>query len=209
MHLTSYLVWCYIEIYPLNSCITHWGREMHICISKLSIIGSDNGLSPGWCQTIIWSNAGILSIGPIGTIFNEILIEIHTFSFKKIHFKMSSGKWWPFCLCLNVLIYHWMPLSTVVTNQYTIVSRNQSQSRFCSLNETLMDITCFNKFMAIISLHFHHMVWQHICQDICKNVPYLLVIWSRTFYEIRNDQSIMKWSLFFLCWSFSIIYVEV
>ena len=35
--------------------------------------------------------------------FNEILIQIHTFSFKKIHFKISSGKWWPFCLDLKVL----------------------------------------------------------------------------------------------------------
>ena len=32
-----------------------------------------------------------------------MLIEIHIFSFKKIHLKMSSGKWRPFCLGLNVL----------------------------------------------------------------------------------------------------------
>ena len=32
-----------------------------------------------------------------------MLIEIHTFSFKKIHLKMSSGKWRPLCLGLNVL----------------------------------------------------------------------------------------------------------
>ena len=32
----------------------------------------------------------------------QILIEIHTFSFTKIHLKMSSGKWRPICLCLNV-----------------------------------------------------------------------------------------------------------
>ena len=57
----------------------------HICVSKLTIIGSDNGLSPGRRQTIIWTNAGILLIRPQGTNFNEILIEIHTFSFKKIH----------------------------------------------------------------------------------------------------------------------------
>ena len=77
---------------------------MHICVSKLSIIGSDNGLSPGRREPIIWTNAGILLIGPLGTNFNKILIEIHKFSFKKIHFKMSSGKWWPSCLGLNVLM---------------------------------------------------------------------------------------------------------
>ena len=70
---------------------------------QLSTIGSDNGLSPERRQAIIWTNAGILLIGTLGTKFNEILIEIYTFSFKNIHLKMSSGKWRPFCLGLNVL----------------------------------------------------------------------------------------------------------
>ena len=69
-----------------------WGRMTHTCVSKLTIIGSDNGLSPGRRQAIIWPNAGILLIGPLGTNFNEILIEIYTFSFKKTHFEMFSGK---------------------------------------------------------------------------------------------------------------------
>ena len=43
---------------------THWGRVTHICVNKLAIIGSDNGLglSPGRRQAIIWTNAGILLI---------------------------------------------------------------------------------------------------------------------------------------------------
>ena len=83
--------------------LTHWGRVTHICVSRLSITGSDNGLSPGRRQAIIWTNPGILLIGPLGTNFSEILIEIKTFSFTKIHFKMSSAKRRPFCLGLNVL----------------------------------------------------------------------------------------------------------
>ena len=75
----------------------------HICVGNLTIIGPDNGLSPGRRQAIIWNNAGILLIGPWGTNFSEILIGIHTFSFKKIQLKMSSAKWRPFCLGLNVL----------------------------------------------------------------------------------------------------------
>ena len=75
----------------------------HICVSKLTIIGSDNGLSPGRRQAIICTNDGILVIGALGTNFSEMLIEIHTFLFKKIHLKMSSEKWRPFCLGLNVL----------------------------------------------------------------------------------------------------------
>ena len=75
----------------------------HVCVGKLTIIGSDNGLSTRRRQAIIWTNAGILLIGPLGTNFIEILIGIQTFSFKKMHFKMLSAKWHPFCLGLNVL----------------------------------------------------------------------------------------------------------
>ena len=77
---------------------------MHICFGNVTTIGSDNGLSPGWHQTIIWTNCGILLIGTLGTNFSEILIEIQTFSFKKMRLKVSSAKWRPFCLCLNVLM---------------------------------------------------------------------------------------------------------
>ena len=84
--------------------LTHWGRVTHICVSELTIIGSDNGLSPGQRQVIIWTNAGIMLIGALGTNLSEILMEIYTFSFKKMHLKMSSGKWRPFCHGLNVLI---------------------------------------------------------------------------------------------------------
>ena len=77
----------------------------HICVGKLTIIGSDNGLSPGRRQAIIWTNAAILLIGPLGTNFSEISIKIHILSFKKMHLKMSSGKWRPFCLGLNVLTH--------------------------------------------------------------------------------------------------------
>ena len=52
---------------------------MHIRLSKLTIIGSDNGLSPGRHKTIILTNAGILLIGPLGTNLSEILIKIYTF----------------------------------------------------------------------------------------------------------------------------------
>ena len=68
----------------------------HICVNKQTIIGSNNGLSPGRRQAIIWTNAGILLIGTLGTNFSEILIEIRIFSFKKMGVKVSSAKWRPF-----------------------------------------------------------------------------------------------------------------
>ena len=75
----------------------------HICVGKLTIICSDNRLAPGRRQAIIWTNAGILLIRTIGTSFSEILIEIRTFSFKKIRLRLSSGTWRSFCLGLSAL----------------------------------------------------------------------------------------------------------
>ena len=75
----------------------------HIRVSNLAIIGSYNGLSPDRCQAIIWTNAGILLIGPVGTNFSEILIEILKVSLKKMRLEVSSAKWRPFCLGLHVL----------------------------------------------------------------------------------------------------------
>ena len=70
--------------------------DAYVCVSKLSIIGSDNGLSPG---------RRILLIGPIGTNFCEILIKVHAFSLKKMHLNMSSGKWRPSRPGLSVLMF--------------------------------------------------------------------------------------------------------
>ena len=101
--------------------LTHWGRVTHICVGNLTIIGPDNGLSPGRRQTIIWTNAGILLIGPWGINFSENLISIHTFSFKKIHLKMSSAKWRPFCLGLlteAILTSHWWGSVAITWEQF-------------------------------------------------------------------------------------------
>ena len=83
----------------------NWGQVTHKSVSKPTSIGSDNGLSPGWRQVIIWINVGILLIATLGTKVSEILSKIHTFSFKKMHFKMSSVKRRQICLGLNVLTW--------------------------------------------------------------------------------------------------------
>ena len=69
----------------------------------LTIIGLDNGLSPGRCQAIIWNITGILSIGPLGINYSKILTEIQNILFNKMRLKMSSRKWRPNCLGFNVL----------------------------------------------------------------------------------------------------------
>ena len=96
----SYLVVPFITTWQY--CLTHSGRVTHICvIIKLTIIGSDYGIFLLRCQAIIWIKDGILLIGPLGTNFSIILIKIYIFSFKKMHLKISSGKWRPSCLGLN------------------------------------------------------------------------------------------------------------
>ena len=69
---------------------------------QYTIIGSYNGLAPERRQAIIWTNAGILLIGPLGTHLSEIVIEIHTLSFKKMYLKMLSAKWQPSCLGIHM-----------------------------------------------------------------------------------------------------------
>ena len=63
----------------------------HICVGDLTIIGSDNGLSPGRHQAIFWTYATILLIETLGTNFSEILIESLS-SLKKMRLKVSSEK---------------------------------------------------------------------------------------------------------------------
>ena len=119
----------YVTISSHNE-LTHWSRVAHICVSKVTIIGSDNDLSPGRRQAIIWTNAGILLIRPLGTNFNEMLIEILAFSFMKMRLKESSAKWHPFSLGLNVL----KPVLSTATHMYSMVPQN-----VCVMDPSWMD----------------------------------------------------------------------
>ena len=58
----------------ISLILIHWGRVMHVCVSKLTITDSF-----GRHQAIIWTNAVILLIRPIVRNFNEIPIDIHKF----------------------------------------------------------------------------------------------------------------------------------
>ena len=101
--LLSHLSNLLINHEVLSWTLAHRDWVTDICVNNLNIIGSDNGLSPGRCQAIIWTNAVILLMSPLGTNFSEVLTEMYIFSFTKVHLKMSSGKWRPFCLGLNVI----------------------------------------------------------------------------------------------------------
>ena len=83
-----------IDFYCFIFMLTQWGRVTHMCVSKIIIIASDNGLSPGPRQYIIWTNDGIMSIGPFRINFGEILMKICKSWFRNMHLKMSTMSSW-------------------------------------------------------------------------------------------------------------------
>ena len=130
----------YWNYYPSALSLTDWGQLTHTCISKLTMIGSYNGLSPDRRQAIIWTNAGILLIWPLGTKFRQILRIILISSFKKIHLKMSSAKYQPFCHGLNVrswpkLHHDYRKISNIsrTKSQNLNVSRLSLQLSLCNI----------------------------------------------------------------------------
>ena len=137
---------------------------MHIGVSKLTIIGSNNGLSPGQRQAIIWTIAGILLIGPLWINFSDILIKIHTFSFRKMHLKMTSGKWRPSCLGLKVFInaldaipcYHWPcynhPNCTYIYTKQITISKKKWDCQTIDLAGWNMYQTCDQFWVLILWL---------------------------------------------------------
>ena len=136
MVISKYIIYVRIAMLQLMA-LTHWGQVTHICVSELTVIGSDSGLSPGWHQAIIWNNAGILLNRTLGTNFSEILGKIHSFSFKKMHLKMSSAKGRLFSLGLNELIETDIgPTSTILS----VPCQYQGQ-RGLKNSPTLVDIT--------------------------------------------------------------------
>ena len=154
---------------------------MHICISKVTTIGSDNGLSPGRGQAVIWTNAGILLIGPLGTTFSEILIEFHTFSFRKMHLNM----WWPFCPGMNVSTYWCISYVDICNSRKNTVDVHfpmlvvcGSESHHCSINWlTHWDQ---NKITVILHIIFSNsfsliniIVLMHICSLKWRNGYYM------------------------------------
>ena len=182
----------------------------HICVGNLTIIGSDNGLLPDRRQAIIWTNAGLLLIGPIRTHFSEIWIEILTFSFKKMHLKISSGKWRPFCLGLNVLNcrnYERLPSSTssirnIVVKLLTstmMMNVNKSLPKGCWSGHVLYNERgLFHRHelaKSTLSLDMHDFIDYRKVSNIrrtkSQNLKLLVSSWS-SLYPIRWSQ-VLSW----------------
>ena len=105
LHLTLSSVIFPLSCYPgeMTQLISPWCR-IYASVNRVGI-GSDNDLSPILHQAISWPHTGLLPIGPSGTNFSGILIKIQNFSFMKMHLKISSANWRPFCLSLNITYF--------------------------------------------------------------------------------------------------------
>ena len=160
----------------------------HICVGNLTIIGSDNGLSPGRRQAIIWANAGILLIGPWGTNFSEILIGIQTFSFKKMHLKMSSAKLRPFCLGLNVLKQHIYIgiLSEWISEKFSCLFTTITWLRKISLL-----LFCDSHYKILYKTDFMIMQWFNFTIKISYSMKYLFIIPCCDYFDSEQSSGQM------------------
>ena len=83
--------------------LTHWGRVTHTCVGNLTIIGPDNGLSPGRHQAIIWTNPGTL-MNKLQWNFNRYSnIFIQENAFENVVCEMASILPQPQCVKLSAV----------------------------------------------------------------------------------------------------------
>ena len=108
-HINGFVQDCSNALELLQSCFNSLRQSGTLCVYKLTIIDSDKGLSLRRHQAIIWTNAGLLLIGPLGTNFSEILIEIFLhFNSIKCIWKCRLENGGPSCFCLNVLSHRYV-----------------------------------------------------------------------------------------------------
>ena len=165
----------------------------HTCVGNLVIIGSDNGLLPGRRQAIIWTNAGILLTGPLGTNFSEILSEIHTVSIKKIRLKTSSAKWRPFCLCLNVLNSSKGLSRSHISHLYSVSGDYTSVSFFVVYDSYLVSLSWFNylydmsqKTLKLINF------WQTHLKKVLLSELFSFLKWKKYNKKTRTISTIIS-----------------
>ena len=119
------IMYIYLWQLPSNSnsnsiSLTPVGRVTHVCVSTLTIIGSDNGLSPGRCQTILWTN-GVLLIRTSVTNFSEPSAKFIYFHSIKCIWKcrlQNGGHFVSASMCL----YHTLTSCVNSADTYTCIT---------------------------------------------------------------------------------------
>ena len=142
---------------------------------------------PGRRHAIIWTSDGILWIRPLGINFSKILIEFLTFWFKKTRLNVSSVKWRPFCLGLNVL--------RVVGQHY---ADNRLHRYMCSTNADKQRVRtmCFffvtKTRLVLVFPHYQPMesnAW-HLYKWRCTSIPMALINHSCIIFSLGRPLAI-------------------
>ena len=125
----SYFVWeCQAEtkrdfwlyVFPRDYIFARlFWRLFRIIFQMTAIIVPDNGLSPVWRKANIWNIDGWSFIRPFGK-----KVSMYSFLLKNMNLKISSAKWWPLCLGLNVVKAE----GNVILSTNLTVSRKSAQS---------------------------------------------------------------------------------
>ena len=129
--------------------LTHWGRVTHICVSKLTIIGSDNGLSPDQRQATTWTNDGILST--TGPLRNKAQWNINRNSYIFIQENASENVVWKMAAMLSrPQCVKWLPEAMLTHCQLDLQEQTlKFQSKYNNFHSRKRISTCLQ-----ISSHF-------------------------------------------------------
>ena len=135
--LPSYIWPCRIESTVSQLTEDEW--RIYASVNCTSF-GSDNGLSPGRRQAIIWPNAGMLLIWPLGTKFSEKCIW------------KSSRKWRPFCRVFNVLsscrLFKYFMSTLPCNNPITILDMDFPQQLYLIYNGLFCEDDMSNNYVS-------------------------------------------------------------
>ena len=154
--------------------LTHWGRVTPICVSKITIIGSDNGLSPCRRQAIICTNAEILLIRPLATNFSEI-------SIKFIYFHLLENVVWQMAAmlsqpqCVNSCSMYQTAMSLIDVVQTPIFTNTWTTSEYVLWYQWQFDIYTYLQFLCLIGITDLATVTHNF---VAKSVPISMIDFS-------------------------------
>ena len=122
----------------------------------------------GWCENIVWTNTGILSITPkTQTIFMRYDSRFKSFHSKIMHFKMSPAKWQPFfSRLINVVMVY-----TTIDLNGTLAEWVNGNSTFSTLRSKQNDRHFADDILKGIFLNGNFRVWIKISLKFVATGP--------------------------------------
>ena len=168
--------WWLLHIVILAALLTHWRQVTHICISRLTIIGSDNGLSPSHYLNQCWN---IVNLTPRNKLQWNIdwnsYISIQENGFEMVVCVMAAILSWPQCVnSLRPSNCGWCHGSWWALigsgDGFLFDKKYCSKQKFCEV-QSYPSIQSYSHFMVSV-VHRHSVL---ISVDLCLFVPALVV----------------------------------